>query len=367
MKVKFNKLALQEALSLVTSVVPSRTPKPILQCVKLTAEGAGVLVSATDLEVGINCRMSQVEVDKEGTTVLPADKLNSIVRESVDEVIEFEASEASVNIKGADSVFTIYGHDVSQYPIVPGFEGKGDLEVSLPGLQQAIELTVFAAAKESTRYAINGILCEVSGKKLTLVSTDGRRLARAVLPLESAPAKKAADMRIIIPSKAMSLLDKIAGASDANVQVRLVDNNIVLACGDVVITSNLVEGNFPKYEDIIPSDYDRRVHLSTDAMLSAVRRAALLANQDSKGIKLSLGKNLIVLTSRSPETGDAKIDLHVDYDGEAVEIGFNPQFLIDVLRVIKSDEFDLELGESDRPGMIKCGPDFLYIVMPVNI
>lgn len=367
MKVKFNKSALQEALSLVAGVVPSRTPKPILQCIHICAEGDAVTISSTDLEVGINCRVSQVEIEQEGAIVLPADKVNSIVRESVDEVLELERRDASVNIRGADSVFTIYGHEASEYPAVPGFEGDADCELSLAAFQRGIETTVFAAAKESTRYAINGILCEVSGKKMILVATDGRRLARSQVSLNGSASKKISESRIIIPSKAMTLLDRVAGATDANVAIRLVDNNIVMACGDVVISANLVEGNFPKYEDIIPSDYTRKVHLSTDATLSAVRRAALLANEDSKGIKLSLGRDILIFTSRSPETGDAKIDMQVEYDDEAVEIGFNPQFLVDVLRVIESDAFDLELGDSDRPGMIRSGQEFLYIVMPVNI
>jgi DNA polymerase-3 subunit beta len=128
-----------------------------------------------------------------------------------------------------------------------------------------------------------------------------------------------------------------------------------------------VEGNFPKYEDIIPKDYEKKLTLQTESMLSAVRRAALLANEDSKGIRLALDKGSLVLTSRAPETGDAQIDMAVDYKGEPMEIGFNPQFLIDVLRVIKADAFELHLGQSDRPGLIKCGSNFLYIVMPVNL
>jgi DNA polymerase-3 subunit beta len=146
-----------------------------------------------------------------------------------------------------------------------------------------------------------------------------------------------------------------------------VNNQIVLGCETVVVSSNLVEGNFPKYEDIIPKDYEKKLTLPTDAVLSAVRRAALLANEDSKGIKLALDKGSLIFTSRAPETGDAQIDMEVDYTAEPMEIGFNPQFLVDVLRVIKEDTFELHLGQSDRPGLIKSGANFLYIVMPVNL
>ncbi|MBC8378424.1 MAG: DNA polymerase III subunit beta [Planctomycetes bacterium] len=365
MKVKFNRSALQEALNLVTGVIPSRTPKPILQCLHIATEEDSVRISATDLEVGITCLVSQVEVSKHGNIVVPADKLSSIVRESFDDVIELEASESAVYLVGSDSRFTIYSHDPDQYPVVPGFEGQADIEVKLERLQEGIEQTVFAAAKESTRYALNGILWELHGKKLSLVATDGRRLAKTVVGLEKTGSFP--EGRTIVPAKTMNLLDKIPMRDGGLVSVRFVNNQIVLGCETVVISSNLVEGNFPKYDDIIPKDYTNKLTLRTDAVLSAVRRAALLANEDSKGIKLALDKGSLVFTSRAPETGDAQIDMDVDYQGEPIEIGFNPQFLVDVMRVIKADDFELHLGQSDRPGLIKSGSNFLYIVMPVNL
>jgi DNA polymerase-3 subunit beta len=365
MKVKFNRAALQEALSLVTTLIPSRTPKPILQCLRITTEQDSVRISATDLEAGITCLVSQVEIAEEGDVVVPADKLSSIVRESLDDVISLEASESAVNLVGSDSRFTIYSHDPQQYPAIPGFEGDAELQVMLENLQVGIEETVFAVARESTRYALNGILWEVSGKKLFLVATDGRRLAKATVALEK--SAKLPEGRIIVPAKTMALLDKISVHDGGMVSIRFVNNQIVLACETVVVSSNLVEGNFPKYEDIIPKDHDKKLTLSTSTVLSAVRRAALLANEDSKGIKLALDKGSLVFTSRAPETGDAQIDMAVEYSGAPIEIGFNPQFLIDVLRVIKDDEFELCLGQADRPGLIKSGANFLYIVMPVNL
>jgi len=367
MKAKFNKAALQEALNLVTSIVPSRTPKPILQGVHITADKNGVVICATDLEVGISYNISQVEVEREGEAVVPADKIASIVRESVDEVIELDVAEAAMRIHGADSNFTIYGHDPGQYPAVPSFDGEADVEVELGSLQEGVELTVFAVARESTRYALNGILWELKGKKLTLVATDGRRLARSTFALSSSADAKWSKQRIIVPAKTMSLLDRIGGEATEKVTVRFVDNQVAVVVGPVVVSSKLVEGSFPKYEDIIPNDYDKKVTLGTDSALSAVRRAALLASEESKGIKLSLSKGALAFSSRAPETGDAQVDMSVDYSGKPIEIGFNPQFLIDALRVVRTKEVELHLGEADRPGMIKAGTEFLYIIMPVNL
>ena len=366
MKANFNRTALAEALGLLTSVAPSRTPKPILRCVQITAEDKEVRICATDLEVGINYSISEVQIETPGEVIVPADRLNAIVRESVDEVLVLEASDGKCEIRGADSHFTVYGQEPGQYPVVPGFEGDAEIEIGLSNLQTGIEQCLFATAKESSRYAINGVLWEIKDKKLIMVATDGRRLARSTVKLASAPKGEVPE-NLIVPGKAMGLLDKIGGDEKDAVAVKLLDNQILMSCANVVISSNLVEGNFPKYEDIIPTDYTKKLTLSTEAALSAARRASLLANEESKGIQLSLETGKIVFSGRAPETGDAEVDMAIDYKGEPINIGFNPQFLIDALRVIRAADFELELGEPDRPGLLKSGRDFLYVLMPINL
>lgn len=366
MKANFNRAALAEALGLLTSVVPSRTPKPILRCVQIVATDKGVRICATDLEVGINYQVSEVQVDRQGEVIIPADRLAAIVRESLDEVLVLDAAGGTCEIKGADSHYTIYGHEPGQYPIVPDFDGAGDIKVALSNLQAGIEQCLFATAKESSRYAINGVLWEIKDKKLMLVATDGRRLARSRVNLAAAP-KDEPPTNLIVPAKAMSLLDKIGAGEKDVVAIKLVDNQILLSCANVVISSNLVDGNFPKYEDIIPTDYDKKLTLATEGTLSAVRRASLLTSEESRGIKLSVQPEKIVFSGRAPETGDAQVEMVISYKGEPIDIGFNPQFLMDGLRVIKTPEFELELGQSDRPGLIKSGTAFLYVLMPINL
>jgi len=366
MKVNFNRAALSDALGLLTSVVPSRTPKPVLRCVKIVATKNDVRISATDLEVGVNCILSEVQIDEPGEVVVPADKLAPVVRESIDEVIALEAAEAKCEIRCADSHFTIYGQEAELFPPVPDFDGAAQIEIALDTLQGGIEQTLFATAKESSRYAINGVLWEIKGKKLMFVATDGRRLAQAKLALDSAPDEQILKQKIIVPAKTMGLLGKLTGDGES-VAVRLVDNQIVAQCGNVVVSSNLVEGNFPKYQDIIPTDYDKKLSLATDMFLSAVRRASLLTTEDSRGIKLSFTSGSLVLTGSAPEAGDAEVDMVVEYGGPAIEIGFNPAFLVDVLRVIKTPTLEIELGQPDRPGLIKSGSNFLYVLMPINL
>jgi hypothetical protein len=160
---------------------------------------------------------------------------------------------------------------------------------------------------------------------------------------------------------------QLSGSDKEKITVQLVDNQVMFACANAVVCSNLVEGNFPKYEDIIPSDYQKKVTLPTDAALSAVRRAALLTSEESRGIKLALTKNKLIFSAKAPETGDAEVDVIVEYTGEPIEIGFNPQFLADAIRVIGEPQFDLELGQADTPGLIKAGANFLYVLMPINL
>ena len=367
MKVNFNRTALAEALGLLTSVVPSRTPKPVLRCVRITAGEADVRICATDLEVGINYLLSEVQVDQAGEVVVPADRLTAIVRESVDEVLSLEGTEGKCEIRGSDSHFTIYGQEPGHYPSVHEFEGEPGMEIGLDKLRDGIEKCLFATAKESTRYAINGVLWDIKGKKLSLVATDGRRLARSMVNLSSVLDEQVTKAKIIMPAKTMALLSKLGSSDKDTVGVQLVDNQAVLRCANVVISSNLVEGNFPKYEDIIPTDYDKKLTLGTESALSAVRRSALLTSEESRGIKLSVGKGSLVFSGRAPETGDAEVKMPIEYKGEPIEIGFSPQFLVDVLRVIKTPDFELELGQPDRPGLIKSGKDFLYVLMPINL
>ncbi len=367
MKMSFNRMAFVEALGLLSSVVPGRTPKPILKCVSIITGDKDARLRATDLEVGINYLIAEVQVEQAGETVVPVDRLNAIVRESADDVLAMESDADKCTITGADSQFTIYSLQPDQFPIVPDFDGQPDLKVELEVLQAGIEQCLFAAAKESTRYAINGVLWEVEGKKLTLIATDGRRLARCRVKLASVENKDMEKTKIIVPAKTMALLDRLGQTGKDMVELKIKGNQILLSCANVVVSSSLVEGNFPKYEEIIPTGYDKKITLPTEATLSAVRRAALLTSEESRGIKLMIEKDKITFSGRAPEAGDARVDMAVDYKGEPIQIGFNPHFLTDVLRVIKTTELEMELGQSDRPGLIKSGQNFLYVLMPINL
>ncbi len=365
MKLRFNRQEMAEALSAVSSVAAVRTPKEILRCVRIEAQSDVLLLSATDLEVSLRCAVTQVEVEEVGETLAVAETLSRIVHECTDDVLAIETEETLLHIRGAGSHFQIVTQDVADFPAIPSLEGEPDLAIEHSLLRRLIELTVFAAARESTRYAINGVLWDVDSDKLTLAATDGRRLS-----LTSGKLAKAATMKIphvIAPAKALSLFGRLAVEPESQVGVKITGNQLLLDVGRAVISTALVEGQFPKYQDVIPADCDRVATINTVEFLSALKRASLLTNEESKGVRFSFTEDNLVLSSRAPEQGEAEIALPVDYKNEAVEIGFNPVFLIDVLRIANTEEVAFALKEPNRPGVLRFGDDFVYVIMPVNL
>ena len=364
MKLRVNRQELAEALAAVGSVAAARTPKPILQCVLVEAHADCCVLKATDLELSVRCVVTQVEVETEGQVLVSADKLSHIVRESGDEILAIEADGDVCHIRGQDSHFRVYVQDPAEFPPVPAMEGAPDFEVEGRALRRLVEWTVFAAARENSRYAINGVLWERDKQKLALTATDGRRLSHAVGQIASGAGGA---VRAIVPVKAMSLFLRILSDVDVTVGVKVTGNQVVLHSSRATVSSSLVEGQFPNYTDVIPADSDKSAELNTAEFLSAIRRAALLTNEESRSVRLSFSEGELTLSSRAPEQGEATVQMLAAYQGEPVEVGFNPVFLVDVLKVVESERVTLELKAPNRPGVIRSGADALYVVMPLSL
>ena len=366
MKVICNRGALLEALSIAGTVSSGRTPKPVLQCVKLTAGEDRLTIAATDLEVGVRYIDSSVQVEQQGETLVPADKLRDIVRESIDDTLSLELAGDQMHIRGNDSHFRIYTQNPSEFPPVPDFEGTADFRVQGKVLKQLIGQTLFAAAKEATRYAFNGVLTTIKGKRLILVATDGRRLAMAKGDLQDGDQVNDGPAAIV-PAKTLNLVDKLISDPDGYVSVKLTENQVIFHTDEATLTSNLIEGQFPPYEDVVPKECDKKMTAGTADLLSAVRRSALLTTQDSKGVRMAFTGNGLTLSSKSPDAGEATITFACRFEGGDIEIGFNPNFFTDALKVVNSDEVSFELLAPNRPGLLKGGQNFTYVIMPVNL
>lgn len=390
MKVICDRGALLDAVNLISGVVAARTPRPQLQCVKLTAKKSGkageLTMSATDAEISLKLQTSQVDVQTPGEVLIPADKLRGIVAaEEGEATLTIEAEGDAIHIRGGDAHFKVFGYPPADFPPIPDFEKiAGGKETGVKArtvfshnagaLNTMISRTLFATARENSRYAINGVLLKRDGKKLEMVATDGRRLA--LCRQNVAGDKETTPISCIVPTKALALLQKLIDDPEATVQVAITDNQILVSLGGgeggntAVLTSNLVEGTFPPYEDVIPKDQDKKIVFDRDVLSSAVRRAALLTNEESRGVRLRFksGDKQMELSSRAPEMGEAEINVDLSsYEGTDIEIGFNPAFVTDALKVIPDPEVIMELKAPNKPGLIKSGNDFVYVVMPVNL
>ena len=367
MKVICDRGALVEALNLVTGVVNVRTPKPVLACVKLTAEGTTLTLTATDGDTDLTLATARVEVQEPGVALVPVDKLTAIVRESIDATLTLSVEQDVATITGQDSRFKVFGFPAGDFPSVGTFSGDADFEVQAGDLHRLIALTIFATARENSRYAINGVLFEREGNKLAVVATDGHRLAlaRGSCKATKGDGKTA---QAIVPTKALNLLLRLFSDGEQVVRVKIADSHMLFATDDATLSSKLVEGNFPPYKDVIPKDQDRKATLATDVLISALRRAALLTNEESRGVRLAFSGEGVTLTSRAPEMGEAEVNAAVaEYAGEPIDIGFNPAYLLDALKVIDEDKVTLEMKAANKPSILKTTNNFLYVVMPVNL
>lgn len=363
MKVICNRNSLSDALSLLATVVSTRTTRPILQCLRMYTEDDGLTLLATDLEVGLRCHIKEVEIVEPGQTVASAAKLAAIVHQVEEQTITFATEQEKLVVSALGAKFVLYTFDPDEYPPVAARE-DGQKFTATAGLLTTIgEQTVYAAAKATSRYAINGLHLEVQGNRIAMVGTDGRRLARACGIL---PGKVDEQISCIIPSKTVGMLDKLSDDPDLPVQVIVTDSQISFATPEKLLVSNLVEGNFPSYEAVIPKENTCKVKVNRVQLMAAVRRAALMTSKESHSLKLTVGTDQLTLEAHVPDEGEATVQLPIECQGEPVEITFNPEYLIDPLRVLAQDDVNFEFKTSTTPGLMKAGPDFLYVLMPVT-
>ncbi len=379
MKVTVHRGALVEVLALASGVVPARSPKPVLGCVKLstveTPNGKALRVLSTDNEIALETTLGQCDVKREGSVLLPASKLLEIINNSPDDTVVIDSDAQKTTIKGSDSKFVLLGYNPEEFPPISGFEGNADVDISAGMLKALLDRSRFAAAKEMSRYAINGVMFERKGRRLTLVATDGHRLALAKedLPVEGP------DFSNVVPIKAITLIERLLTDPEQKVELQFRENRLfarVSHGGDgdkkptvatAVLSTVLVEGVFPNYNDVIPKDSDRKATLKCERFASAVRRASLLTNEESKGVKLSFQAKELVLSSRAAEVGEATVEMPIELHGEPLDIGFNPQYLQDALKVCPTEDVTLDLKTANKPGILRSGHNFLYVIMPVSL
>jgi len=364
MKFQCETKKLYSALQLVASVIPSKSPREILQNVLIDARNDTIQLAGTDLEVAMRYVIPDVAVQEDGVILADAAKLTQILREAEGGTIVFDATEPNeFTVSYEGSTYDLKSFDPEEYPDVPAFEGD-HVEMDASLLATMIEHTSFAAAKESMRFAINGVLFLVKDGNAQMVGTDGHRLAWITRKVQIA---KDVAFKGIVPIKALDVILRLVQDSEEPVKLKLEENFILVKCGQGLVGSKLVEGNYPGYEDIIPKENDRVVTADVAKLASAVRQAAILTGEESRAVRALFEKDRMIMTSRIPERGGAKIERAVEYSGPQTKIGFNPEYILDVLKVTTEETIRIELKDKDKPALFKAGEGFLYVVMPVSI
>ena len=363
MKFSVSKEKLLEGLQTVQNVVSTRTTLPILSNVLLQAADGQLRFTTSDLDVGIRAGV-EANIEKSGATTLPARRLLSIVRELPASEITVEVDSKNVaSIRSGPSFFKILGLPEEEFPPLPKFENAKTFTLRQKDLREALKKTSYAISTDETRYVLNGILFSFRDNKLTLVATDGRRLALVDIELEF-PRSNEGD--VILPTKAVNEIARLL-TDDGEIKLSIGENQAAFEVNGTLLVSKLIEGNYPNYRQVIPAETKERVTLERALFLDAVHRVSLLSSEKSNSVKLVFSKNNLEIAANTPDVGEARESLAIQYKGRDFAIAFNPEFLMAPLKNLAVDEVFLDLIDEMSPGVIKIQGPFLYVIMPMRI
>jgi DNA polymerase-3 subunit beta len=367
MKTICHREGLLSAVQLASVAIPARDVKPILKNIKAIADEGRCTLMATDLELGIRLDVRGLTVQEPGEAILPAQRLTAILREAQDEELSIEADASACVVRGRHLEYEMPSEDPGHFPDLPTFTEEKYHEIAAGALREMIRRTVFAAADESARFSMTGVLWELEGEQARLVATDGRRLALAQGAATAAGGHSTKGAMPVVPSKAMNLLERNLQDDDEQVRVSLRPNEVLFRTERAVIYSRLVEGRFPNYRDVFPKKPAVKVPLVVAPFLAAVRQAQIMTDEENQRVTFSFAKGQLTLAAQGATTGRSKVELPLEYDAKAISINFNPKYLVEMLRVLPADgELLLELVDGASPALFRHGGDYSYLVMPLT-
>ncbi|MBI2884603.1 MAG: DNA polymerase III subunit beta [Candidatus Omnitrophica bacterium] len=356
---------LLRSLQLVERAVNDRSAMPILANVLLETTEKELVITATDLDVGMKYRLPLLQPGKQGAIALPARRLTTIVRELPNEVIVLEAKKNhTATVSCGSSHFRLPGLPAEDFPMFPPIEPRHTLSIPQALLKTLVETTTFAMSLEETRFILNGTLLQVQQGTVTLAATDGRRLAVA-----TARDVEGADWntRVVVPAKTIRELGRVLQDGEGIVRVTMLsDNQLAFQLEEVTVVSRLLEGQFPEYERVIPPPVATSLTCNRDALANAIRRVSLMTTAASQAVVFELTADRLVVSKESAELGSAREELPVRYTGQPMSVAFNPEFWLDVLKVMEADEVTAEIASPDKPAMIRL-PNLLYLVLPMKL
>jgi DNA polymerase III subunit beta len=358
---------LLSAFQTAATVAPSRSPKPILQNVKLIVTQEQATLLATDMETGIRIDVPGIEVEAVGSAVLPVGRFGSILRESMDTKLLVEAEPQGTLVRGDRSEFKLPGQNPDEFPEVASFVDDNYHEISARLLKELIHRTLFATDTESSRYALGGVLLEFAGDKITAVGTDGRRLAKMEGPCKTVGHCSYDDSTTIVPARSMQLIERAFADLDAEVRIAVHANDILLKSPRVTVYSRLVEGRFPKWRDVFPKRREAvQIELAVGPMYAAVRQAAIVTNDESRGIDFAFAEGSLVLSGSTAEIGQSRVEMPVGYAGPPLTVSLDHRFVADFLKVLDAEKtFTFDVENTDSAAVLTTDDGYGYVVMPL--
>lgn len=374
MKFKINQDHFSNGLQQVLNVVATRSTMPILGNVLIEAGEGQIELTTTNLDLGIRCRI-KADVEIPGGITLPVRKLATIVRELPQSEVFVESSENNqAKIASGGSLFKIMGISTEEFPPLPSFENRHVFELTQDAVQNMLKSVSYGQSTDENRYILNGVYFNFSDDKLTLVATDGRRLALTALETDVVSDNGGS---LILPAKTVAELERLLGKgeklkiafNDRQVafEVAIDDESDSGLADQLYLVSKIVEGNYPNYRQVIPKETEHRVKIERELMLECVHRAALVTSDKSNSVKLKVSKNLLEISGSSSEYGESHESMAIAYDGPEVQVAFNPQFLMEPLKALTKDEVFFEFKDELSPGLFKTLDNFICVIMPLRL
>lgn len=389
MKVLCDREKLREGLALANNVIPSKSPKPMLSCVCLVATDDTLELVGTDLEVSLRYRLDgnpralagaagetaaegapakvDVKVIEPGTVVVPARVMHDFVRDFAGETVLIETSASNCRLTSEDDSAELVISDAEEFPVIARFEDKHAFELQAGTFTTLVGRTAFAAAREQGRYAMHGVLVEVGDGTLRMVATDGRRLAIASAPLETAHYQPVTSRPSIAPTKGMQLFCRVMSDPLDRVRVSLSDNQIGLRTRNAEVFARLLEGEFPRYSAVVPAESKHVLEGDATTLERKLRLVANVTGDEARAVRFVAKNGQLELFGQSAGRGEAHAVMGADFKGGPADVAFNPDYVIEGLKNCETGIVRLEFNDRTAPGKFKLGENYVYIVMPITL
>lgn len=357
------------AFQIAGSVAQTRSPKEVLQNVKIEVAEDKVTLMATDMETGIRIEVEGVEVETPGKALLSVARVGMILRESSDEQLVLESDGSSTLVKGQSSEFKLPSANPDEFPTVVGFEEEKYHEVSARLFAEMVRRTAFATDPDSSRFALGGVLLELSGENVLAVGTDGRRLARMTGTGKSVGEHETKGNSTIIPTRSLTLMERSIEDKDSTVHIASRDNDVLLRTSRCTIYSRLVEGRFPNWRQVIPDREEAAIiDVTVGPFYNVIRQAAIVADQETRGLDFEFGNGTLLLTANTADLGKSRVEMPIDYEGEPIKMKLDFRFIGDFLKVLESDtSFKLNVASSTQSALMTTEDGYAYVVMPMAL